>query len=69
MSKEKICGVYKITSPTGKVYIGQSKNIHKRWNSYKSMSKGNIRQPKLINSFKKYGVPHHVFEVYRHLLF
>ena len=63
MSKEKICGIYKITSPTGKVYIGQSKNIHKRWNSYKNMSKGNIRQPKLINSFKKYGVEHHVFEI------
>lgn len=25
--QEAICGIYKITSPTGKIYIGQSKDI------------------------------------------
>lgn len=38
MSKEKICGIYKITSPSGKVYIGQSNNIIKRWITYKSIT-------------------------------
>lgn len=33
--RQMICGVYEIKSPTGKVYIGQSRNILKRWDSYK----------------------------------
>jgi len=28
-------GIYKITSPSNKVYIGQSINIEKRFKSYK----------------------------------
>ena len=30
-------GIYKITSPTNKIYIGQSINIIKRWPSIKSI--------------------------------
>lgn len=30
-------GVYKIESPTGKVYIGSSKDIESRWNQYRSL--------------------------------
>jgi group I intron endonuclease len=57
---DKICGIYKITSPTGKVYIGQSRDINKRFNSYKRLQCK--RQPKLYNSFKKHGVINHKFE-------
>ena len=32
----KICGIYKITSPTGKIYIGQSANIKSRITNYKN---------------------------------
>ena len=32
---EKISGIYKITNPKGKVYIGQSIDIYKRFKSYK----------------------------------
>ena len=54
-------GIYKITSPTNRVYIGQSKNIKKRFRSYiQKLGKG---QPKLNNSFLKYGVKNHVFEI------
>lgn len=55
-------GIYKITSPSGKVYIGQSVNIHNRFNKYLNInnSKG---QRKLNNSFKKYGVENHIFEI------
>lgn len=54
-------GIYKITSPTSKVYIGQSSNIKKRFTEYaKLRCKG---QPKLYNSLKKYGVDSHFFEI------
>lgn len=58
-----IIGIYKITSPTGKVYIGQSRNIKKRFTSYKCLSKKNKGQPKLYNSLLKYRAINHVFEV------
>lgn len=57
----KICGIYKITSPKGKIYIGQSKNIKKRWYSYVNLYCKS--QPKIYNSLKKYGVSSHKFEV------
>ena len=37
MAREKICGIYKITNLiNGKVYIGQSTNIERRWKDHKS---------------------------------
>lgn len=57
----KVCGIYKITSPTKKVYVGQSINIKKRWENYKS---GYCKsQTKLYNSFCKYGTKNHRFEI------
>lgn len=58
-------GIYKITSPSGKVYIGQSLNIRKRWNFYRT-SKAKSH-PKLYNSFCKYGVDNHYFEIIHEL--
>ena len=54
-------GIYKITSPSGKVYIGQSVNIIKRFYAYRSIS--TKQQPILHRSFIKYGVENHKFEV------
>jgi len=56
-----ICGIYKYTSPSGKIYIGSSKNISKRIKHYKGVSCKN--QIKLYNSFKKYGYENHIFEI------
>lgn len=56
-------GIYKITSPSGRVYIGQSVNIERRFNSYKRMYVKNIKQTKLHRSFLKHGVDSHVFEI------
>jgi group I intron endonuclease len=56
-----IAGIYKITSPSGKVYIGQSLNILNRWRAYKNYKAP--KQPYLRNSFIKYGVSSHAFEV------
>jgi hypothetical protein len=38
MFKEIICGIYKITSPSGKIYIGESENIPNRIYYYKIVS-------------------------------
>lgn len=54
-------GIYKITSPTNKVYIGQSINIERRFKNYKSISQTR-GQVMLHNSFKKHGVNNHTFE-------
>ena len=57
-----IIGIYKISSPTNKIYIGQSKNIiSNRLNHYINSNCSN--QIKLYNSIKKYGWEQHIFEI------
>jgi group I intron endonuclease len=56
-------GIYKITSPNGKVYIGQSKDLHRREGDYKRYSKKSCRQVKLLASIHKYGWDNHLFEI------
>lgn len=53
--------IYKITSPTGSIYIGQSSKILARLNRYKSHDC--IGQPKLYNSLEKYGFNTHSFDI------
>lgn len=53
-------GIYKITSPNKRIYIGQSNNIKNRWKSYLKNSKVQV---KLHRSFLKYGIENHIFEV------
>ena len=48
--RNPICGIYKITSPTARVYIGKSINIFKRFESYRFVSCKN--QPILFRSIK-----------------
>jgi len=57
----KIVGIYKITSPTGKIYVGQSCNIHKRWQKYKRLACK--QQTKLFRSLNKYLPENHIFEI------
>lgn len=53
-------GIYKITSPTGKIYIGQSINIDNRKRIYKySNSYTNSIGPKIYNSINKHGWDQH----------
>jgi group I intron endonuclease len=54
-------GIYKITNPKGKVYIGQSTNIEDRWIKGHRYSVGSGK--KLKNSFSKYGWDKHTLEV------
>lgn len=55
-------GIYKITSPSGKIYIGQASNIKIRW-KYSYYNLCCKQQPKLFNSLKKYGPENHIFEI------
>ena len=57
-------GIYKITSPSNRVYIGQAVNIENRkriYRFYKSY-KHNMGV-KIYNSLNKYGFESHVFEI------
>lgn len=54
-------GIYKITNPKGRIYIGQSVDIERRFKSYKNI-KQNKSQIKLYNSLKKYKYNSHIFE-------
>jgi group I intron endonuclease len=54
-------GIYKITSPSGKIYVGQSTNLEKRKDDYKKLKCE--KQPKLYNSLQKYGWEQHKFEI------
>jgi group I intron endonuclease len=59
-------GIYLITSPSGKHYIGQSTDIDKRHKQYKNLyCKG---QPKLYNSLKKHAPDNHTFKILHHCL-
>ena len=54
-------GIYKITSPSKKIYIGQSNNIERRFKAYyKLRCKGQVI---LYRSFLKHGVEKHKFEI------
>lgn len=55
-------GVYKITSPSGRVYIGQSWDIERRFNQYRTLHKSCKSQKGLWNSLIKYTPKAHIFE-------
>jgi len=57
------CGIYAIISPKNAVYVGQSKNIEKRFKNYYSLHCK--RQIKIYNSLKKYGYKNHKFKIIR----
>ena len=59
----KLVGIYKITSPSGKIYIGQSVDINRRFSTYKSLRSSVKTSVKLYRSFLKYGVEQHNFEI------
>jgi group I intron endonuclease len=58
--KDMKCYIYKITSPSGKIYIGQTRNLNARISKYKNLKCK--RQFKILNSLKKYGFETHIFE-------
>lgn len=64
IDKKIIKGVYCLTSPSGKRYVGigmSKKGIKVRWDSYKNLNCN--RQPKLYKALKKYGPENFKYEV------
>jgi group I intron endonuclease len=59
----KKCGIYKIINPNGKIYIGASKDILKRWLVHYKYCCNIKSQIKLYRSFVKYGINNHIFEI------
>lgn len=59
----KNCGIYKVTSPTGRIYVGQSSNLKRRFRNYRSLIATLKDQVKLYRSFLKHGVENHQFDV------
>lgn len=55
-------GIYKITNPKGKVYVGQSINVEKRLKDYRHCTNCK-NQKQLYNSIKKYGWDTHVVSI------
>jgi group I intron endonuclease len=56
-------GIYKWVSPNNRVYIGQSKDLEQRKQWYLSNGINKASMPKLKNSFNKYGIENHKFEI------
>lgn len=53
--------IYKIVSPSGKLYIGQTIDLVRRKSKYRRLSCK--QQPKIYNSLLKYGWENHIFEI------
>lgn len=57
----KLIGIYKITSPTGRVYIGQSRDIEGRFNQHRR--KNRLRPTLVTRSIVKHSAENHLFEI------
>jgi hypothetical protein len=67
--RNKKIGIYKITSPSNRIYIGQSVNIENRFIAYNYYDREydcyikNNRKSLILLSLKKYGTKQHKFEI------
>lgn len=56
-------GIYKITSPSNKIYIGQSINLRSRYKLYRRLASNIKSQVALYGSLLKYGFDAHKFDI------
>jgi len=61
MKNQKICGIYKITNPEGKIYIGKSIDIFRRLLSHKNPHKERV--DRLASSLINFGWENHFYEI------
>lgn len=58
------CGIYKIKNLlNGKLYIGQSVNIERRWKGHKYNSQYDYKKNHLYTAFKRYGIENFEFSI------
>ena len=63
MAKKK-CGICKITGPDGRVYVGQTLDLWKRWNDHaKALHDGEHTNPHLQNAWNEHGSASFSFEL------
>lgn len=55
--------IYKITNPSGKIYIGKTYNLRKRINGHKHCGKKKKTSILLYNSIRKYGWENHHLDI------
>jgi len=61
---KKISGIYKITNKiNGKSYIGQSKDIYKRWKQHKEEAENLQTKNELYLDMQKYGLKNFEFKI------
>lgn len=58
--------IYKITSPSGKIYIGQTINLKSRIKKHKRPKRAH--NEKIVNSIRKYGWDQHDFQIIEELV-
>lgn len=60
-----ICGIYKITNNVnGKMYVGQSRNIRKRWNLHKSRAQFPLHHKSaLYAAIRQYGIDNFIMDI------
>lgn len=58
----KLCGIYKIESPSGRIYIGQSIDIKRRWKEHRKYANRG-ESSKLYNSMRKHGNESHLWDI------
>lgn len=66
LGSEDKCGIYKITNQeTGECYIGQAKDVRKRWNEHAKcgLSIDTPQGNKLYKAMQEYGLEHFSFEL------
>lgn len=60
--------IYKLTSPNGKCYIGQTRDVESRFRSYRTLHKRVHSQRKIYNALKKYGPENFTYEIIQECL-
>lgn len=58
---ERKCYIYKIISPTRRIYVGSTFSTISRFRTYRNLKC--VEQRRLYNSFIKHGVNNHIFEI------
>lgn len=61
---DRVCGIYQIKNEiNGKIYIGKSVNIFKRWQSHKDNAKDKKEKSYLYLAMRKYGIENFSFSI------